>query len=59
MYANNVIEMNGSIAAPRRGSAHRARRRLLREVYRAVETAVTLGIGVCCAVCLVLVFTML
>lgn len=59
MYANNVIEMNRCIAAPRRSAAHHARRRLLREVYRAVETAVTLGIGVCCAVCLVLVFTML
>ncbi len=59
MYSNSVIELNGYLPQPRRSAARRERKRALCVLKDAIDAAVTLGIGVCCAVCLVLVFTML
>lgn len=59
MYSNSVIELNGYLPQARRSAAKREKKRALGALKDAIDAAVTLGIGVCCAICLVLVFTML
>lgn len=54
----NIIDL-AAYAPQLRRTGRRVRRHLMREICNAVEALVTLSIGVCCVICLVLVFTML